>query len=165
MYIIDSLAILLDEAQVRNFERWPILDEHVWPNVIVGGTYEEEINYLKGWLNERLIWMDNNISGITSIGSLIEHNTMAEEFNLFQNYPNPFNPETVISWQLVADCEVDLSIYNLLGQKVATLASGKQKAGVYSVVWDATGFTSGVYIYRLLTDDGYSQIRKLVLIK
>jgi hypothetical protein len=58
---IDSLALYLDEAQERNFRRWPILGGHVWPNTFVGETYQEEVEFLKGWLTERLAWMDANI--------------------------------------------------------------------------------------------------------
>jgi len=71
------------------------------------------------------------------------------KFLLHQNYPNPFNPGTIIDYQLPMTSEVELSIYNLLGQKVATLVSEKQPAGRYKIKWDATGQTSGVYLYRL----------------
>jgi len=91
------------------------------------------------------------------------------EFNLAQNYPNPFNPTTVISYTVGATptspVHVELSIYNILGQKVSTLVSEKQKAGTYEVEWDATGFASGIYLYSLQTDKGFSQTRKLVLLK
>jgi hypothetical protein len=86
-------------------------------------------------------------------------------FELFQNYPNPFNPTTAISYKLLALSNVDLSIYNLLGQKVATLVSEKQSAGKYEVHWDASGLSSGVYFYRLSTGQGFTQTRKLVLMR
>jgi len=60
---------------------------------------------------------------------------------------------------------VELSIYNILGQKVITLVSKKQPAGSYKVNWDASGFASGVYLYRLEADKGYVQTRKLILLK
>jgi predicted outer membrane repeat protein len=88
-----------------------------------------------------------------------------DKFSLNQNYPNPFNPSTVISWQLAVGSEVELSIYNLLGQKVASLVAEKQKAGTHQVQWDASDFASGVYIYRLTTDQGFTKTKKLVLIK
>jgi len=61
--------------------------------------------------------------------------------------------------------EVELYIYNILGQKVSTLVSGKQKAGSYKVEWDASGFAGGVYFYRLTTDNGFAQTKKLILFK
>jgi hypothetical protein len=71
------------------------------------------------------------------------------DFMLKQNYPNPFNPSTVISYQLPVNSQVELSIYNLLGQKISTLVSEKQSAGIHKINWDASGLVSGVYLYRL----------------
>lgn len=67
------------------------------------------------------------------------------------NYPNPFNPKTIISWQLVNSSHVDLSIYNMLGQKEITLVNKKQTPGIYELEWDASNFPSGVYVCRLKT--------------
>jgi predicted GH43/DUF377 family glycosyl hydrolase/predicted esterase len=97
-------------------------------------------------------------------------------YDLKQNYPNPFNPSTVISWQVGAigrsPVQIELSIYNVLGQKVATLVSEKQKAGFHSVEWDASGFSSGVYYYQLVAGDPsassgqvYRAVKKMILIK
>ena len=92
-----------------------------------------------------------------------------KSFRLSQNYPNPFNPVTTIRYAIGAHHDapvwIDLSIYNLLGQKVATLISAKQPAGHYEVQWDASGMASGVYLYKLSTDQGFSQTRKLVLLR
>jgi len=98
----------------------------------------------------------------------IRHDPLKEiplNFTLEQNYPNPFNPRTVISWQLAVSSDVDLSIYNVLGQKIINLISQKQPAGFHSVEWDASGFASGVYLYKLSTDKGFTQTKKLVLLK
>ena len=88
-----------------------------------------------------------------------------ESFNLSQNYPNPFNPTTTINYQLPVANHVELSIYNILGQKVATLVNKTQTAGSYKVEWDASNFASGIYWYRLETDKGFVQTHKLVLLK
>ena len=61
--------------------------------------------------------------------------------------------------------EVELSVYNLLGQKVATLVDKKQQAGSYEVEWDASGFSSGVYLYKLKTSGGFEKVKKLILLK
>jgi hypothetical protein len=87
------------------------------------------------------------------------------KFSLEQNYPNPFNPVTTVRYALPVTCHLDLSVYNILGQKVATLVSAKQSAGSYQVQWDASGFASGVYLYKLETGGGYRQVKKLVLLK
>jgi hypothetical protein len=85
-------------------------------------------------------------------------------FKLEQNYPNPFNPITKITYQLPMTNDVDLSIYNLLGQKVATLVSEKQQAGFYKVEWDASRFASGVYYYKI-TAGNFVDVKKMILIR
>ena len=90
---------------------------------------------------------------------------VAEKFSLNQNYPNPFNPSTMISYQLPITNFVELSIFNSLGQKVTTLVNAKQPAGTYNVEWNASGFASGIYYYRLHTNAGFVQTKKLVLLK
>jgi hypothetical protein len=87
-----------------------------------------------------------------------------EKASLHQNYPNPFNPTTIINYELRITNYVDLSIYNLLGQKVTVLVSERQSAGRYQVEWDATQFAGGIYFYRLKAGS-FSDIKKMVLIK
>jgi hypothetical protein len=84
---------------------------------------------------------------------------------LLQNYPNPFNSKTTIQYQLPKTSIVNLSIYSLNGQLISTLVHKKQTAGYYKVVWDASDFASGVYIYSLETETGFNQSQKLLLIK
>ena len=85
--------------------------------------------------------------------------------SLSQNYPNPFNPTTTINYQLSMNSDVVLAVYNILGQRVATLVDKKQQAGNYSVQWDAISFASGVYFYILETSTGLKMSKKLVLLK
>jgi len=85
-------------------------------------------------------------------------------FELHQNFPNPFNPSTAISWQLAVGSQVDLSVYNILGQKVATLVNNHQPAGHHRVEWDATGFASGVYYYRIEAEN-FVQTCKMIYLK
>ena len=94
------------------------------------------------------------------------------EFTLHQNYPNPFNPSTMINYQLPISSEVNLVIYNNLGEKVATLVDEKQQVGNYSVNYDATGLSSGIYLYRLVVGNtstgsgqGYVETKKMVYLK
>jgi len=102
-------------------------------------------------------WIDDN-----------DQSVHTATFRLDQNYPNPFNPKTIINYELPITNEIELSIYNLLGQKVATLVSEKQPAGKYQVEWDASGFASGIYVYRLNAmgrAQNMVQTRKLVLLR
>ena len=90
--------------------------------------------------------------------------TLPVDFTLQQNYPNPFNPSTQIRYALPEAAEVRLEVYTVTGQKVASLFTGTQSAGWHEVSFDASGLTSGVYIYRLETP-GSVLTRKLTLIK
>lgn len=85
-------------------------------------------------------------------------------FFLFQNYPNPFNPFTVIGYQLANSNFVSLIVYDVLGNKIATLVNEKQNAGSHEISWDATGFPSGMYFYELKTEK-LSSVKKMLLIK
>ena len=89
-------------------------------------------------------------------------------FELGANYPNPFNPSTLIPYQLAASSHVRLEVFNLLGQRIATLVEGERPAGVHTAVWDATDASgqavgAGVYLYRL-TVGGDSQTGRMVLV-
>ena len=85
-------------------------------------------------------------------------------FALYQNYPNPFNPTTTISYDLPQRSRVKLSIYNLLGQEVATLVDKEQEPDRYNVKFDASGLPSGVYFYTLQTPY-FAKTNKMVLVK
>jgi hypothetical protein len=90
-------------------------------------------------------------------------------FSLLQNYPNPFNPETAIEYDLKQNSQVKISIYNTLGQKVATLYEGQQVAGKHRLVWDGRNdkgirLATGTYMYRMEAD-GATQTKKMLLLK
>ena len=140
------------------------------------GPYEE-LDYLKAWAYP----IDDNIKietpGRSVTMMMIESGENAlsinkettanavKNFELYQNYPNPFNPKTVISWQLSVSSHVKLSIFDILGQKVATLVDNQQAAGSHNIEWDASGVSTGIYYYRITTDNGNSKIRKMVVMK
>jgi len=86
------------------------------------------------------------------------------QFTLLQSYPNPFNPSTTIRYGLPQRSNVSLTVYNPLGQQVATLVQGEQEAGYHEVRFDASGFSSGVYFYRLSAGT-YVETRKLLLLR
>ena len=112
-------------------------------------------------LSAVFIYTNSNLLGLSQDENIIY---IPIEHMLYQNYPNPFNPVTTINYQLQITNYIDLSIYNLLGQKVATLVSKHQQAGAYQVEWDASGFASGVYIYRLQAE-GKILNKKMLLLK
>ncbi len=85
-------------------------------------------------------------------------------FELYQNYPNPFNPTTNIKFSLPNPGNVSLKVYNQLGKEVTTLADGFRSAGTYEINFDASRLTSGVYFYKLITND-LSFTKKMLLVK
>jgi ligand-binding sensor domain-containing protein len=122
---------------------------------------------------------EKNIKWIGTAGSglaLYGENGVALNFNnimelripetcrLQQNYPNPFNPTTKINYELQITNHVTMNIYNLIGQKVATLVNERQQAGFHQVEWDASGFASGVYYYCLQAGE-FVDVKKMVLLR
>jgi len=107
-----------------------------------------------------------------AVTDIDEEEIITTEFSLHQNYPNPFNPSTMISYQLPMSSEVRLVVYNMVGEEVATLVNENQQAGNYSVNWDATGLSSGIYFYRLVVGNpstgsgqGYVETKKMIYCK
>lgn len=93
-----------------------------------------------------------------------------QEFALLQNYPNPFNPSTMIRYDLAASAHVNITVFDVLGRVVTTLVDEVQSASRYSVNWNATGLSSGIYFYRIYarSQDGardFTSTKKLILMK
>ena len=100
------------------------------------------------------------------VEDIFEAPNIPMDFALALNYPNPFNPITEIKYALSRDCWVRLEVYNILGQKVASLVDGEQKAGYKSVRWDAGSFSSGIYFCRLeVRGLKAEKTKKMVLIR
>ena len=139
--VVDSLLI-----------RWPSGVEQVLTNVAT---------------NQRLLVKegDDTPTAVEEVGE-----TAPETFALEQNYPNPFNSGTMIGFSLAELGEVELSVFNLAGQKVRGLVAGVYGPGQYRVDWDGKdetghGVASGVYLYRLHSRDRFIETRQMTLIK
>jgi len=129
---------------------WNVIDfssfhGEVIPAIFSGG---EDL----GWLLTGSFDKGDDFSGVPS------------EFALRGNYPNPFNASTVIEYQLPVTTDVKLEVYNLLGEKVTTLADEMQEAGYKSVNWDASKVSSGLYFYKLTAGD-FTETRRMMLVK
>ncbi|HEX7574492.1 MAG TPA: T9SS type A sorting domain-containing protein [Bacteroidota bacterium] len=105
---------------------------------------------------------DLSLSG-TAAG-VAEQTAQPLAYALSQNFPNPFNPSTLIRYQLAGAGPVRLTVYDILGREVATLADGMQQPGTHEARFDGGGLSSGVYFYRLQTA-GFVQERKMILQK
>ena len=123
---------------------------------------------------EGLLMFDTGITGIAR-----EERGAPSAFALEQNYPNPFNPSTTIRYALPARSQVTLTVFNMLGQRVAVLVRGEQESGHHEIQFDASGLASGVYLYQLRVrgsdsslprdsrggDDEFVQTRRLVILR
>ena len=104
-------------------------------------------------------------SVVTSIDEHINLSNIPQDYSLSQNYPNPFNPTTTINFALPKSGIVSLKVYNQLGQLVETLSDGFKQAGSYSINFDASKLSSGIYFYNLITSEGFVETKKMLLVK
>ena len=93
-----------------------------------------------------------------------DKNSIPNQFELTQNYPNPFNPSTVISYAIPTASSVRIEVFNVTGEKVATLVDGFKNVGNYEVSFEASGLPSGMYFYRFSAGT-FVQTRKMILMK
>jgi len=159
---------------VASYARATDFDNGVFYNKVVNipsGTYNYPSNAQLRFMcdasgNRDWVYIDevefrgfSGTSGVAKATDLIPN-----EYALSQNYPNPFNPSTQIDFSIPNATYVSLKVYNLLGQEVENLVDGELCAGPHSVTFDATQYSSGIYFYRLETND-YATTRKMVLVK
>ena len=125
---------------------------------MLNGLYEQAEDILKGCVIEGVVYGDTTTVGIS------DEEKLPTEFVLYQNYPNPFNSNTVISWQLAGGSNVELKIYNLPGREIKTLVNQYFSPGKYNVTFHADDLPSGVYFYRIITDN-FSTVNKMIYLK
>jgi hypothetical protein len=128
----------------------------LWIAIGIWGNWEGPKTYYLDSLSIRI--QENNPN------SLPNDREVLNKYYLHQNYPNPFNPITKIGFEVPKEGNVSLKIYNLAGREVATLIDKYVSAGAYEVEFNAEGLSSGIYYYRLKSND-FNQIKKMILIK
>lgn len=124
----------------------------------------------KYYYNKKLIdkfkfMLNGNFDSTCSVSSVYNSNVIIpSKFSLEQNFPNPFNPETIINYSLPKNSNVRIIVYDVLGKEVMTLVNNFQMAGTYSVRMENKSLSSGVYYYKLITDD-FSDTKKMILVR
>ena len=113
---------------------------------------------------EHGVFVDGGDSYTFAITTIDRETESTSNFVLYQNFPNPFNAKTQIYYQLEADSDVELGIYNLSGQEVAILVNKHQPAAFYRIEWDASNLVSGIYICQLQISE-YTETLKMILIR
>lgn len=153
---VDSLVNELRDAQVRNFQRWPILSTWVWPNSYVGGTYENEIKYLKTWITDRTRWLDK------AFADLKKPLYYPAEYREPLLYPNPSGADNPVFQYYVRDTEVvTIKIFNSTGAQVDHLVDSVHLNGWNRFEW-TRDTRPGIYFYNIYFNNQFIQAGKLV---
>ena len=155
--IVDPMSGVLAPAQNINLS---IVIDFRGDDIVPDSTYEASIMVLNNTPDTPEIPV--TIDVITGIEE--EVTNLPREVALYQNYPNPFNPATGIKFALPGQMDVTIEVFNILGQKTATVAEGLFPAGYHSVTWDGGNAASGIYYYRLTAGDKV-MVKKMTLLK
>jgi hypothetical protein len=141
---LDSLTQTVQEAQVRNFERWPILNDWVWPNVFCCGPFDQHTAFLRNWLQARLFWMDG------ALKSLAEEEPASSPAPACAIFPNPVSTGQSVRFQCPARFGETqyLSLRNVLGQTVLELSRPSASDGG-TWEWSPEGLKPGTYFYEI----------------
>ncbi len=156
--VTDSLLNFIDEAADRNFERWPILGEWVWPNYFVGDNYEDEVIWMKNWMTERLKSLDLILPGNCGENPDIP----PIEFD-YLIYPSPFSTKITIEIQSDYYSTYYFRLYSLNGQMVKDIQL-KVVEGTNSFDINTSYLRSGMFIYRLIKGKAEVSVGKIVKI-
>jgi len=153
MQYIDARIAEMGDAPSRNFERWNILGQYVWPNDFVGDTYEEEVDFLKTWLTTRLTWMDNNMLGECTITSTDNPKTTYKATSIF---PNPAQHSFFLEINASQFDAGSIQIINNMGSTVLEINSIKTLQKI-----DISTFAAGIYTVNVFTNSQLLETQKL----
>jgi hypothetical protein len=152
---IDSIASILDESRVRNYQRWPVLGVPIWPNQYVGSTYQEEVDWMKDWIFTRLQWMDNNMPGVCSnVITVVD----PEVQNGIAIFPNPSNGVFSVRTQSPLPEEADILLYDAMGRNV--IHSTFDRTGQWSC---EKVLAPGIYILKIQSHRKMYYIGKVII--
>jgi CotH kinase protein len=144
---VDSVATVLNvEAQARNFTKWPVLGQYVWPNYYVGNSFQDEVNWLKDWIEQRLTWLDANISNyITAVDE-------ASTGFTFQAYPNPFAQNVEFEYEIDKPGLFSMDAFDALGRKLNHVEQTYLAKGKYQLNQNQAAWPSGIYYFKASFD-------------
>ena len=162
MNYIDSVVNVLDAPQQRNFVQWPILNEYIWPNNYVGGSYSNEVRYLKNWIENRLHWLDTQIDAFEIITSINE--SMAPE-NEITVYPNPGDGFFNIHFSKPFSKQIQISLHNQLGKQILKKSIQSQTMENQTLqISELKGLLApGIYVLQVTHNERITLSEKLVV--
>ncbi|MEP7372453.1 MAG: CotH kinase family protein [Chitinophagaceae bacterium] len=157
--LIDSVSNLINEAQQRHFQRWPILGQYVWPNPQpIPTTYEGEIGSLKAWLSARLQWIDANLP---NSGVCADYPREVKESIIISLSPSPFPANSSIAIRSRVAQAVQLNVFDAAGRKVYgakhNLSVGYNTVNILSGQWN-----TGVYFFSFTSQAGEKLVLKAI---
>lgn len=148
---IDSIATVLQESQERNYVRWPILGTYVWPNQYVGQTYADEINFLKQWTLDRLMWMDNSLDGPCEPYTVVTD--VEDELYGFGVFPNPFENSVTVQINKANEIKM-LQVLDVTGREVYRTTFSGTEFQWQGVTRENIVLPKGLYILKLFSAQG-----------
>ncbi len=155
-YVDSVYSVLNLEAQQRNFQKWPVLGEYVWPNYYVGNTYLQEVDWLKSWITNRLNWLDANMPTLIT-GS--EENILDMSVSVF---PNPFTNEITFSYTLALPGDFAVELLDGMGKRVARVRDNHEQPGSYEVNIPTDKLPQGMYLFKAQGSNGLVVTGKVV---
>lgn len=156
---IDSTAAVLQEARVRNFVRWPVIGQKIWPNFYVEATYEDEVAYLKTYVTRRLEWMDQEVAGLGVPITATEPAALPLEFKIF---PNPATERVQISFNLATASVVKIQAYDLSGRMLQETTLGRLVPGSHRVSEMLAESGKGIEFLGLEIDGKRAAVRRVL---
>jgi len=154
----EPVTMAIDSMLVKNDPNYPRNLPAIYNYYFVKNDWSEGVHNSA----YAVALLQASLSRVT--GVQVTDDLQPDKYSLEQNYPNPFNPATQIEFSIPEETFVSLVIYDVTGHEVATLQRGRLKSGNYSVNWNAGGFASGIYYYKLETNN-YSVTKKMILLK
>lgn len=157
-HLLDSLTSTVQEAQVRNFQRWPVLNTWVWPNVFCCGTYNEHTSFLRNWITQRLQWMDNTAQTLY-VGEYEAQNRFKTKV-----FPNPV-ADGVLKFKCFShyDDEVLVRVFDAAGRFVEAVAFDPEFNEENTFEWRYDVLRPGVYFYEILLNQQRESSGKIVV--
>lgn len=145
---IDEQADYLRPAVSRNFQKWPILNQRIWPNPQVNNSFQGEVNFLKQFISNRLRWMDSAITGNCTTTNTVDIQTIE---NLQAN-PNPFTNNVMIQFYNTVKADYEISIYSILGDRVYSDFQYQVPIGKYEKTLSTDKLAKGTYVLNILSN-------------
>ncbi|MCF6332861.1 MAG: CotH kinase family protein [Draconibacterium sp.] len=156
--VADSLVDLVNDAATRNYQRWPVIGEWVWPNYFVGSSYQEEVNWLKNWITDRLRWLDFALPGDCNVDSVLTPPVGDPGIEVF---PNPFTSKFTLQIISKTNLIYRFQLFSVNGQRVFDQMYSVTE-GLNSIEINTENLQQGIYFYRLYKGNTEVLVDKII---